>query len=57
MKLNRFPKIEHMFSLIWKCDSLPSSFQNENEELLKTDARTTQYVIRVPQVPMFVLPN
>lgn len=39
-KLNRFPKIEYMFSFIWKSDSLPCSFQNENVELLTTDARS-----------------
>lgn len=56
-KLNEFPKIEHNFSLIWKSDSLPCIFQNENVELLTTDARTTKYVIRIPQVPMLVLLN
>lgn len=57
MQLNWFPKREHMFSLICKSDSLPCSFQNENVELLTTDERTMQYVFRVPQLPMLVLPN
>lgn len=56
-KFNGFPKIEYMLSLIWKSDSLPCSFQNENAELLTTVVRTTQYVVLVLQVPMLVLPN